>query len=93
MCTATKKSNFEEPLERDGFVFIHHQNIRFLANEIFKVLKGIDSQVVKEIFQFRVAAPYQLRTKEDFQIQSVYSVFSGTEYFSEQKPGKFYLMK
>ena len=29
-------SNYEEILERDGFVSIHHQNIRFLAIEIFK---------------------------------------------------------
>ena len=34
-----KKPNFEELFKRDGFVSIHHQNIRFLAIEIFKVLK------------------------------------------------------
>ena len=77
--TAIKKSNFEEPLERDDFVFIHHQNIRFLANETFKVFKGVNPKFVKEIFQFRDAVPYQFRTQTDFQIPSVHSAFSGTE--------------
>ena len=36
-----KKSSFKELLERDGSVSFHHQNIRFLAIEMFKVFKGI----------------------------------------------------
>ena len=51
-----KKSNFEGLLERDGFVFMHYQNIRFLTNKIFKVSEDIDLQIVKEIFQFRDTA-------------------------------------
>ena len=74
-----KKLNFEELLERYGFVFIHHQNIRFLANEILKVLKGIDPQIVKEVFQFSDTVPYQIRTQTHFQTPYVHSVFSGTE--------------
>ena len=31
LCAAIKNSNFEELLEDDGSVSIHHQNIRFLA--------------------------------------------------------------
>ena len=78
LCTAIKKSNFEE-LERDDFVFIHHQNTRFIAIEIFKVLKGTDPQILKEIFQFRDAVSYQLRTQADFQITYAHSVFDGTK--------------
>ena len=51
--TAIKTSNFKELNKRDGSVSIHHQNIRFLAVEMFKVFKDISPQVVKEIFQFR----------------------------------------
>ena len=58
---------------------MHHQNTRFLAIEIFKVIKGMSSQIEKEIFQFRDAMTYQLRQQADFQIPSVHSVFSGTE--------------
>ena len=53
-----KKSNFEELLEGDGSVAAHHQNIRFLAVEMFKVFEVISPQIVKEIFQFRDAMPY-----------------------------------
>ena len=42
-----KKPNFEELLERDGSVSIHYQIIRFLAIEMFKVLEGINPQIVK----------------------------------------------
>ena len=51
--TAIKTSNFKELHKTDGSVSIHHQNIRFLAVEMFKVFKDISPQVVKEIFQFR----------------------------------------
>ena len=45
-----KKQNFAELAERDDSVSIHHQNIRFLAIEMFKVFNGIRPQIVKEIF-------------------------------------------
>ena len=48
-----KKSNFEELLKRYGSVSAHHQNIRFLAVEMFKVFKGVSPQILKEIFQFK----------------------------------------
>ena len=50
-------SNFEQLLEKDGSVSIDHENIRFLATEMFKVFKGISSQITKKIFQFRDAIP------------------------------------
>ena len=74
-----EKSNFEELLERDNPVSIHHQNIRFLAIEMFNVFSGISPRIVKEIFQFRDVVPYQLRQQTDSQIPSVHNVFSGIE--------------
>ena len=67
---------------------------RFLAFGLF----NISLQIVKEIFQFIDVVPYQLRKETDFQILSVYSVFSGTEskksdQKSGQKSGKFNLLK
>ena len=64
-----KKSNLDK----------YHQNIRFLAIEMFKVFKGISPQIVKEIFQFRDAMPYQLRKQTNFQIPSAHSAVNGTE--------------
>ena len=78
MCNI-KKSSFEELLQRDGSVSIQHQNIRFLAVEIFNFFKGINPQIVKKIFQFRGNVAYQLRKPTGFQIQFVHSLFSGIE--------------
>ena len=41
-----KKSNFEELLERYGSVSLHHQNIRFIAIEIFKVGLSSSKKIV-----------------------------------------------
>ena len=68
-----------ELLERDHSVSIHHQNIKFLASEMFKGFKGISPQIVKETSQFRDAVPCQLRKQTDFLIASVHSVSGGTE--------------
>ena len=70
-----KKSNFEDLLKRHASITVHHQNIRFLAIEMFKVLKRISPQIGKEIFQFRDAIPNQLRKQTDFK-SHLYIVFS-----------------
>ena len=45
---------------------------------MFKVFKGISSQIAKDIFQSKDVVPYLLRQHTDFQIPSVQSVFNGT---------------
>ena len=42
--------------------------------------------MVKKIFRFRDAVPYQLKTQTDFQIPSLRSVFSGTESIKFLRP-------
>ena len=66
-----KISRFEELLERDGSVSIHHQNIRSLESEMFEVFIDISPQIVKVVFQFRDTVTYQLKKQKDFQIPSV----------------------
>ena len=74
-----KKSNFNELLAKDGSVSIHHQNLQKLAAEMFKVSRGLNPEIVNEVFQFRKQIPYELRERSQFQIPWVHSVFSGTE--------------
>ena len=71
-----QKLSFEELHERDGSVCIHHQNMKFLQVEMFKVFRGISPQIRKEIVHFRDTILYQLRKQTDLQILSVHSVLS-----------------
>ena len=81
-----KISNFEEFLEIDFSVSIHHQNISFSAIEMFKILKDISPQIGKEIFQFRDALSCQLRIQTNFLIAYVHSLFSCTDSIKFIKP-------
>ena len=74
-----KKSDFNELLVKDGFLSIHRQNLQKLAIKMFKVSRGLNPEIVNELFQFREQLPYDLRQRSQFQIPWVHSIFSGTE--------------
>ena len=48
-----KKASFDELLDKDESVSIHHHNIQKLGIEMFKVLNGENPQIVNEIFRIR----------------------------------------
>lgn len=56
---------------------MHLQNMRFLANEIFKVIKGISPPMVNELFNPNVENIHNLRNISDFSLPIVKIVFSG----------------
>ena len=49
------------------------------AVEMFDFSRGLSSEIVNQLFQFREPIPYELRRRSLFQIPFVYLVFSGTE--------------
>ena len=55
-----KQSRFEELLAKDGFVSIHHRNIKSLAVEMYKVRNESSPEVMNEIFQLREDKLYNL---------------------------------
>ena len=58
-----KKSSFDELLDRDESVSIHHQNIEQLGIKMFNILTGENPQIVNEIFHIRNETSYELLQK------------------------------
>ena len=50
-----KFSNFEEHLNKDNFVSIHHNNIHALAIEMYKVVNDMSPDIMNEVFKLRNA--------------------------------------
>ena len=55
-----KSSTFQELLEKDNSVSIHHRNVQKLATEIYKVLHGFSPSILNDIF-VPVSRPYNFR--------------------------------
>ena len=66
-----KTSSFEQLLENDNSVSIHHRNIQTLAIEMYKVTNG---------------SRYNLRYTSQFIIPSIHSVYNGRESVSFMGP-------
>ena len=50
-----KISNFEELLNKDNSVSIHHNNIHALAIEMYKVVNDMSPDIMNEVFKLRNA--------------------------------------
>ena len=81
-----KHSNFEELLIKDNSVSIHHNNIHALAIEIYKVAKGICSEIMNDIFKLRENTHYNLRNTSQFLVDLIHSVFNGSQSASYLGP-------
>ena len=80
-----KLSSYEELLEKDGSVSIHHKNIQSLAIEMFQIKHGQSPEIVSDIFA-QTTQHYNFRQNRDFRIRSVKSVYHGSESISYLGP-------
>ena len=58
-------SSFEDLLQRDQSVSIHHRNIRLLGKELYKTRNNISSHIMNELFEQRNII-YNHRSQTDF---------------------------
>ena len=80
-----KLSSYEELLEKDGSVSIHHKNIQSLAIEMFQIKHGQSPEIVSDIFT-QITQHYNFRQNRDYRIPSVKSVYHGSESISYLGP-------
>ena len=76
-----RTSTFEELLNKDNSVSIHHRNLQVLVTQLYQVKCNMAPEILNEVFQNR-ALSYNLRTKSSFAVRPVHSVYHGTESLS-----------
>ena len=59
-----KRSSFEDLLEKDNSVSIHHKNLQALAIEMFKVHTKTSPEIMQEVFQVKEQGNYNLIKSE-----------------------------
>ena len=59
-----RASKFQELLEKDNSVSIHHRNVQKLAIETYKVLHGLKSPPILNNTFLLVSGPYNFRRNE-----------------------------
>ena len=63
-------ATFEDLLEKDNAVSIHHMNILLLAIKLYKAKNNLSSQQMRELFQRR-EVNYNICSQTDFSLRSI----------------------
>ena len=66
MVYSDNTSSFEELLETDNSVSVHHWNIQALVTELYKTVNGFSPEIMKEVFPFNENTTYDQKIKESF---------------------------
>ena len=78
-------SDFQELLQRDNSVTIHHKNIQALAIMMYKVVNNVAPTIVSELFSYS-NVNYNLRSGSPVSSTSANTVWNGQETISYLGP-------
>ena len=78
-------ASFQELLDKDKTVTIHHKNLQKLATEMYKVRNGASPEIMQNIFQ-EIPNHYNLRNNRIWATHNVRTVYNGTETLSFRGP-------
>ena len=65
-----KTSTFQELLDKDKYVSVHHKNIQALATKIYKTVNGLAVRIMNNIFEIK-DVEYNLRNKINFKSRRI----------------------
>ena len=69
-----KRSSFEDLLEKDNSVSIHHKSLQALAIEMFKAHTKTSPEIMQKVFLVKEQGNCNLRNQTDFVIPPVKSI-------------------
>ena len=70
------KPTFNNLLELDNLVSIHHRNIGLLSIELYKVKHNLSNQVMPELFNLR-NINYDFRSQTGYELAPIYTTAYG----------------
>ena len=76
-----RQSAFEELLNIDKSITIHHRNLQVLARELYKVHHELAPELMNDIFKKRNVT-YNFRKNSIFETRNIKSVYYGSETIS-----------
>ena len=82
---------FQELLNRDNCVSVHHKNLQVLATGMFKVHQGLSPEILAERFVSKTSLHNCCR-KDTFERRQVHSVYRSTESLLFLGPKKWDLV-
>ena len=81
-----KNSSYEELVERDGSVFIHHRNVQNLATEIYKVKSELVPLITANVFKTIPENHYNPHNYNGFRLPFARTAYHGNESISYLGP-------
>ena len=79
-------ANFDELLEMDKSISVHHKNLQILVTEIYKVKNNIAPKIMSNVFQFNENPKYNLRSGMTFVTRNCRTTNFGIETVSSLDP-------
>ena len=82
---------FQELLDKDGSVTVHHRNLRKLATEMYKIKNHLSPLPMQALFSEKVNR-YNLRNKPSWERNNIRTVKYGTETIRNMSPKTWELL-
>ena len=70
-------SSYNELLNLDNSVSIHHRNLQIIATEMFRVYTGSATDILNELFPLKQPSNYNLKNQSEFIVRPVKTVHYG----------------